>query len=195
MMLAPVVGRCFSLGTGRPSTVVLFQYKSFCRACSRSTITTTRVLNVALAGHTGKRTGAMRVTKFPRRTLSACLPGLVHTKQHMTVYSRLRSPGAAGGLIGQNVARLMAPNITVGSGILSCGRGGFLTTIRFKGTTYNITFLSVSANRFVATRNPFSCVSGLLGGFNPGRILFRQNGQNVFRNGFKDGFFAFRLSS
>lgn len=195
MILAPVVGRFFRLGTGRPSTVVLFEYKSFCRACSRSTVITSRVLNVALAGQTGKRTGDMRVTNFPFRTLSACLPGLMHTNGQITVYSRLRSPGVAGGLMGHNVARLIAPNMTVGSGILSCGRGGFLTTIRFKGTDYNITFLSVSANRFLATRKPFSCVSGLLGGFTPGRILFRHNGQKVFRKGFKDGFFAFRLSS
>lgn len=193
--LAPVVGRFLSLGTGRPSTIVLFQYKSFCRACSASTVVTTRVLKVALAGHTGKGKGAVRVTNFPRRTLSACLPGLIHTNGHMTVYSRLRSPGVAGGLIGHNVARLIAPNISVGSGVLGCGRGGFLTTIRFNGSTYNVTFLSVSANRFLATRKPFSCISGLLGGFNPGRMLFRHNGHNVFRNGFKDGFFAFRLSS
>lgn len=195
VILAPVVGRFLSLGTGRPSTIVLFHYNSFCRACSASTIITSRVLNVALAGHTGNGKGAVRVTNFPRRTLSACLPGLVHTNGHITVYSRLRSPGLAGGLIGHNVARLIAPKISVGSGILGCQRGGFLTTIRFNGNTYNITFLSVSANRFLATRKPFSCISGLLGGFTPGRILFRHNGQLVFRKGFNDGFFAFRLSS
>ncbi len=195
--VAPVVGRFCSLGTGRPSTVVLFQYNSFCRACDGSTIITSRVLKVALAGHDGKNGSnrPVRVTNFPCRTLSACLPGLVHTKQQITVYSRLRSPGRAGALIGQNVARLIAPNITVGSGILMGGRGGFLSTMRFGGGIYNITFLSVDAKRFLITRKASRCMSGLLNGFSPGRILFRGKGHGLFRNGFKAEFFAFRLSS
>lgn len=192
---APLVGRCFSVGTGRPSTVLLFHMNSFCRVCNRSTIAKTRVLNVMRAGGTGKPKRAVRVTNFPRRTLSDCLPGLIHTNGHMTVYSRLRSPGLAGGLIGHNVARLMAPNISVGSGVLGRGRGGFLTTVRFNGSIYKVTFLSVSANRFLATRKAISCISGLLGGFSPGRMLIRQNDHGHFRRTFNPQFFVFRLSS
>lgn len=87
-----VLGRCLSLGGGRPSTILLFHYNSFCRACVRSTRGTSEVLNVALAGDDGAgspRKGPLTVTNFPCRTLSDCLPGLVHTNRQMTVYSRL----------------------------------------------------------------------------------------------------------
>lgn len=109
--ISPLIRRCLSLGGGRPSTVLLFHYNSFCRACGSSTIGTSGVLNVALAGdgkHGSSRNGPLTVTKFPCRTLSACLPGLVHTNRQITVYSRLRVPGRAASS-GHKVARVISP--------------------------------------------------------------------------------------
>ncbi len=141
----------------------------------------------------GDDAAPVTVTNFPRRTLSACLPGLVHGNYHITVYSRLRSPGGAGALIGHNVARLMAPNIIARSGILGNHRGGFLTTVRFNGNDVNITLLSVSANRFLISRNAGSCVRGLLSGFSPGRILCSRDCHRSFERCFNRGFYICRL--
>lgn len=191
---APLVGRCCSVGTIRPSTVLLFQINSFCRAFNRSTVGTDNVLNVALAQHTGNSTACIRLTKFPCRAVSACLPGLIQTNRHITVYRRLRSPGRIEKLIGHNIVRLIAPNIILNSGVLTGGRGTFLTSICFNHRAANITFLSVSANRFCITRNSRDCVSGLVSGLTPGRIVCRHNCRSHFSSTFKSGLCACHLS-
>lgn len=171
--LAPVVGVCYRAGRRCESYVLFCHLNSFCRVFFSSTLATSQRLRVALAKGDYNLSRHTPVYKVPCRTMRKCLGHLITGKCGITVYRRMRSPGATGKVMGHRIMEVIAPKAGLSARTLSRAGGGCVVYVICVTSHCNITVTSVSAKSCFIARLPSDdhLVSRVCG-FDPSRVVY-----------------------